>query len=161
MTRKLTEEEAIAHFHAGCVVNETTGCIEWQRGLFNNGYGSFWYQGKIVRTHRFSFELFHGRPITDGMYILHSCDNRKCVTPDHLREGTNQENINDKVSRNRQSRLNGETNGNSKLTETQVLEIREKYANREDFTQKALAAEYGVDERTIFRIVHNISWTHV
>ena len=159
MTRKLTEEEAIAHFHAGCVVNETTGCIEWQRGLFNNGYGSFWYQGKIVRTHRFSFEIHHGRPIAEGMFLLHSCDNPKCVTPAHLREGTAQENMNDKVSKNRQAK--GESHGRAKLTETQVAEIREKYETIEKCTQKALATEYVVSQRAIFRIVHNISWTHV
>jgi len=157
MTR--TQEAQIAHFHAGCLLNDTTGCLEWQRGLFTDGYGAFYYQGKDMKTHRLSFELFHGRQIAEGMIILHSCDNRKCCNPSHLREGTTQENMDDMTSRNRQA--NGETNGSSKLTAVQVLEIREKYATREDCTLKVLGAEYGVHYSLISYIVNNKIWTRL
>lgn len=158
-----TLAEAIAHFHAGSKINEETPdkCLEWTRGMYNNGYGHFWYKGKDVLTHRLAFELFHGRPIAEGMHILHSCDNQKCVKPKHLREGTNQDNSDDKVSRNRQSRVNGESHGNSKLTETQVLEIREKYSTLDNCTQTALGIEYGVHNSTISDIINKKRWNHI
>ena len=156
-----TQAEAQAHFHAGCAINEDAPkkCLEWQRGRFKTGYGAFNYLGIVVQTHRLSFELFHGRPIAEGMLLLHSCDNKKCCKPEHLREGNYQDNSDDKVSRNRQAK--GETNGRAKLTETQVLEIREKHATHDNCTQKALATEYGVDPATISLIVLKKIWTHI
>jgi len=154
-----TQAQQIANFHSGSVLNDTTGCLEWQRALSNSGYGQFWYQGKDVRTHRLAFELHHGRPITEGMILLHSCDNPKCCKPDHLREGTMQENMDDRNSKNRQAK--GETNGSSKLTETQVLEIREKYQTLEDCTQAALANEFGVSQSRISDIINNKTWNHI
>ena len=158
-----TQEEQIAHFHSGCAINEDAPkkCLEWQRGLFTSGYGAFGYQGNVVRTHRLAYELFHGRPIAEGMFICHSCDNPKCVTPAHLTEGTQQQNMDDMTSRNRQARLNGETNGSSKLTAVQVLEIREKYEKIEDCTHRSLANEYGVSKTTITDIISNKHWTHL
>jgi len=159
--RTRTQAQQIAIFHSRCKINENTPekCLEWQRGLFNSGYGKFQYQGKQMLTHRLSYELFHGRPITEGMFLLHSCDNPKCVKPDHLREGTNQENMDDRNSRNRQA--NGESHGKSKLTANQVLEIRQKYQTLEDCTQAALANEFGVSQPTISKIIHNERWTHI
>jgi len=156
-----TRTEQIAHFHAGCVVNENTPdkCLEWQWGTDRYGYGKFWYQGNTVQTHRLSYELFHGRQIAEDMCICHSCDTPKCCKPEHLREGTNQENTDDMTSRNRQA--NGETNGRAKLTANQVLEIREKYETLENCTQSALANEFGVTRQTISHIIHNKTWTHI
>lgn len=161
MTRTLAEQ--IAHFHASCKINDGTPdkCLEWQLGRFNTGYGRFRYKGKQVATHRLAYELFHERPIAEGMHILHSCDNQKCVKPEHLREGTNQDNSDDKVSRNRQIRLKGESHGKSKLTETQVLEIREKYSTLDNCSQTALGIEYGVHNTTISDIIRKKRWNHL
>ena len=154
-----TEAEQLAHFHTGCLLNDTIGCLEWTRCLNKTGYGEVRYNGKLVRTHRLAYELYHGRQIAEGMFILHSCDNRKCVKPSHLREGTRQENMDDMKSRNRQAK--GETSGQSKLTENQVLEIREKYETIEDCTHKALADEFGVSQMAISLIINKKRWAHI
>lgn len=72
--------------------NETSGCWIWTGAKYQNGYGWIKAFGKVVSAHRFSYELYKG-PIPDGMHILHSCDIKDCVNPDHLRSGTHAENM--------------------------------------------------------------------
>ena len=82
---------------------EKTGaddCWRWTGKISQKGYGCITYQGSHLRAHRLAYTLATG-PITDGMMILHSCDNRACCNPAHLREGTAKDNVADAVSRNR------------------------------------------------------------
>ncbi len=79
------------------------GCWLW-RGRIQQiwGYG---YLGKGSRAHRVSYQLFKG-VIPKGMHVLHSCDVRHCVNPDHLRIGTHAENMRDKMSKGRHRQVN-------------------------------------------------------
>ena len=81
-------------------VEKTRKCWNWQGATFRNGYGSFNANNKKVRAHRYSYETIVG-PIPEGKMLLHSCDNRRCVNPQHLRPGTAKENAQDAISRNR------------------------------------------------------------
>lgn len=77
------------------------GCWEWQKGLAPNGYGRINIQTeRLFSAHRASFHAFW-HPIPDGMYILHHCDNRCCVNPQHLYAGTAKDNARDMVRRRR------------------------------------------------------------
>ncbi len=100
-------------------------CWEWT-GCKSKGYGLFQINRRSVRAHRFSYKLYKG-DFDENLKILHSCDNPSCVNPDHLRVGTQVENIKDRVERNRGSRMKYDKNGNSKLTWKEVNEIRSKY----------------------------------
>lgn len=133
-------------------------CWEWQAYLFRTGYGGFWANGEDISAHRFSFQLHHNRLIQEGLCIMHICDNRKCVNPAHLSEGTHQDNMTDMVNKCRVAR--GEKQHLSKLTEKQVLEIREKYSQGKT-TQKKLGDEYGVHNSIIGDIVRYEIWTHI
>lgn len=88
---------------SGYVLDERAGCWIWQGQTDANGYGQIKAFGKIVSAHRLSYELHKG-PIADGMHILHSCDVKRCVNPDHLRAGTHAENMAEAASRNRMRR---------------------------------------------------------
>jgi hypothetical protein len=114
------------------------GCWEWTAARTAKGYGCFRFGSRgSARAHRVAYELFVG-PIPDGLLVCHHCDNPSCVNPDHLYVGTQKQNRQDAVLRNRTARgaENGmythpETrqcltdNANSKLTSEQYAELFE------------------------------------
>lgn len=80
-----------------------TGCFVWMASKNNNGYGQLTINGKTCKASRLMWMMVNG-DIPDGMHVLHKCDNPACVNPDHLFLGTHNENMSDKVAKNRQSR---------------------------------------------------------
>lgn len=109
---------------------------------------------RSIGAHVFSYILHYG-PIPRGMVVRHKCDHHACVRPDHLELGTRAENVNDAVMRGRVAY--GERQGHAKLSESQVMEIREKYATG-GFTQKELALAYGACRASICQIVNGKYW---
>ena len=77
-----------------------SGCWNWTRPLLNKRYGAASEGGKSVSSHRLSYRVFIGK-IPDGLCVLHSCDNPRCVNPNHLFLGTQEDNILDMRSKGR------------------------------------------------------------
>ena len=74
---------------------KTDGCWEWTAGM-SHGYGAIGQDGYMMLAHRVSWVLYRG-PIPDGMLVLHKCNNRSCVNPDHLYVGDYSDNMRDTV----------------------------------------------------------------
>ena len=118
----------------------TTPCIETEHGLDAYGYGQMFVDGKVVKAHRVALARHQGIDLPPAsVKCLHSCDNTRCINPEHLRWGTQQDNLNDAKRRDRFPK--------SKLTFNQRREI---YAA--EGTQRELAALYGVSQRVVWRI---------
>lgn len=77
-------------------------CWEWTKAIHKFGYGKFWLNGKEIHSHRFVYSLIYGN-IPDGLWVLHSCDNGRCCNPEHLKLGTQLDNTQDMIDRNRYS----------------------------------------------------------
>jgi len=82
-------------------VEKTDRCWNWTGAIFAKGYGLLGYNGHNFTVHRFSW-VIHNGPIPDNKWVLHHCDNPKCVKPEHLYLGTAQDNADDMVARGRQ-----------------------------------------------------------
>lgn len=141
-------------------VNKTDKCWEWTGGKHTQGYGQLKIKNITNKAHRVSFEMYHNRRINEGMCICHICDNPSCVKPDHLFEGTHTDNMIDRNNKGRANIPTGEKHHKCKLTEKQVLEIRDEYAKGET-TLKKLGDEHGVDFSTISLIIRRENWKHI
>lgn len=136
-------------------VRKTEGCWEWTARTAY-GYGVFCLPGGLhgtnVRAHRLSWEMHNG-PIPGCLLVLHKCDNRKCVRPDHLFLGTQQDNVDDMYAKGRNGDWNGERHGQAILTLDQVRHIRSSNKRACE-----LAADFHVTESTIYNVKAGRSW---
>ncbi len=139
-------------------VGEEGQCWPWVGAYKSYGYGylrigdskggkkeGVW---KDIPAHRAAYMVFHG-DIPADMFVLHSCDNRGCCNPAHLRLGTLQENSRDMVFRRRGNMI-------PKLNEDQIREIRKKRSEGKEVHE--LAEEYGVAKSTIYGVVACYRW---
>ena len=139
-------------------VDRSGSCWLWTASSRGDGYGAFQVQStRQVSAHRYSYELHYGQ-IPDGLVVMHSCDRPLCVNPEHLSLGTSAENAADSARKARRPR--GSRNSQAKLTEGQVIALRERYA-RGGVTHRVLAEEYGVSTALINSIINRKAWRHI
>lgn len=127
------------------------GCWLWEGAKLKNGYGMMWAEGKPIYAHRYSLEQKLGRKMIPGMDACHSCRNRHCVAPHHLREGTRKENNADKIRDG--TLVMGEAAPNTYLIEEEVRAIRES-----DLPAKEVAQQMMIPISTVYRIRERRSW---
>lgn len=121
--------------------------------------------------HRISFELYAKITLSPSIIIMHTCDNPKCINPRHLKAGTHNDNVQDRVTKGRSAK--GKSNGRYKqgyyskydpvdkpkaewgtlfsrsLTKEQVLFIRKAILNKGTKSLKKLSEELGIKYQTI------------
>jgi DNA-binding CsgD family transcriptional regulator len=122
-------------------------CWLWT-GLRNPaGYGLFQIGGKFL-AHRFAWMLHHNIwKIPKGIEIMHECDNPPCIRPEHTSAGSHDENMAAMASRNRSGQL--------KLSDEQVVEIRNRFADGESIPN--IANRFSVDQSNIHLILRGKS----
>jgi len=127
-------------------------CLVWTRCFNTDGYPRAAIDGHFNgKVHRIVYELVTGEDIT-GLVVRHTCDNPRCINPDHLLKGTPIDNVNDRDSRQR--------NGWAKITHDEVRAIRELYKTGK-FTQAKLGNMFNLSPSTISSLVRGRHWRHV
>lgn len=156
-----------------CIPEPNTGCWLWIGSMWSGGYGQIRINNRMRFAHRVSWEIHRGEiPDGDGFHgvcVLHKCDVRCCVNPDHLFLGTQQDNMDDMARKKRKVTRTGARNGMSKhpershfhgmvgersytsvLTNAQVREIKSRLSTGE--TQSSISKSFGIHSSTVSRI---------
>lgn len=128
-------------------------CWNWTGFINRYGYGTFGLnlpnRKRVVTAHRLSHEINIG-PV-GGFLVMHSCDNRACVNPSHLRLGSNLENMRDRLEKGRYQAV-------SRVTcETRSAVIAGYLAG---LTITNLSQEHGIDVKTVRNILRSFSRTN-
>ncbi len=129
-------------------------CWLWTGAPTSAGYGQLWVKGRGLLAHRLSYFLHYG-DFDQSQLVCHKCDVSLCVNPHHLFLGTAKDNTADAAVKGRLA--SGEKQGSSKLTWTQVGDIRELYQPRV-VSLKTLSLQFGVSRQTICGIIHGKYW---
>ena len=132
------------------------GCWLWTASVVTKGYGQFRVGGRNLLAHRLALEWEAGQ-CPAGQEACHSCGNRRCVNPEHLRWDTPSANAADKLKHGTNN--SGESNSAARLTNAQALEIREAVASGE--RQTDVARRYGVSKQNVHAIFHGRAWRHL
>jgi hypothetical protein len=146
------------------------GCHEWKGNTLLPPclpYGRFKINGKTVGAHRFAWEMNYGK-IPNDLWVLHRCDNPRCVNPKHLFLGTPADNVKDCELKNRRHKGPRGKNGigfgiahhNSKLNDESVRKIRRMYKHR-ILGAGRLGNIFGVSKQTIQAVLKGETWGHV
>jgi hypothetical protein len=153
-------ERNIKSFWRKVAISAPEKCWEWTASLHRGGYGKFTYctpHGRKTRpSHRISLHLATGVALNTPLLSLHSCDNKKCCNPAHLRWGTLSDNVKDAYARNDQWRahrfklLRQQNYRKLKLIPSQVDYILKLAAA--GYTNHQLGRWYMVDPSAISRI---------
>jgi HNH endonuclease len=131
-------------------------CILWPFATCKAGYGRMKYYGTMKTAHRVVCEMAHGLPDKEKMHAAHSCVNKKCVNPRHLRWATPKENTADIIAAG--NFPVGENKPNSKLTIKDVIAIREM---RKFKPIGHVASVFGVEKSHVCAIVSRRIWGHI
>jgi hypothetical protein len=165
-----TDDVLRANLERDSVKIPEAGCWLWMRGLDKDGYGQAHRHNKNIRAHRLSW-LLHRGDLKSGFVVMHNCDTPTCVNPYHLEQVTQIVNNDDKMAKgrhrvasgdehySRHSPRTGERCPQTRLNETTVKTIRERFAGGE--RQESLAKEFDVSRTCISAIVVRRIWKHI
>ncbi len=144
----MTINEFLSH------IDKSESCWIWKLGS-SSGYGSLWIKGKYFHAHKLSYELTFGQ-VSKGLCVLHKCDVRRCVRPDHLFLGTRVDNAADRHSKGRTKK--GSQLPQAKLDVDKVKIIKALIGN---VTYREIGEKFNVSSSAIWLIANGKNWAHV
>ena len=140
-------------------------CWNWKASVNRDGYGQFWIGYTFVPSHRYAYVYHSKKALTPGILICHHCDNPRCCNPNHLFEGTAQDNAKDRISKGRQGNstpvnpAKGVRHWNSYLHDEDVSKIRR--LSKAGVTGAELSKTFRVSRTQISYIIRRINWRHI
>lgn len=146
-------------------VKKTRGCWLWNGAITTGGYGCLGIGSRTdgtrasERAHRVAWMLTRG-PIPAGIFVLHRCDNPRCVCPAHLFLGTHADNMQDMRAKGRSGHKGahpGEKHHFARLNRQDVQKIRAQYAAGAS-SQDVLAMKFGITQGHCGRIIRGEAW---
>lgn len=151
-------------FWAKACPEALSGCWLWSASTTRTEYGrchvkvgSSWHSRL---AHRQAWTLAKGEP--GPMHVLHRCDVRACVNPDHLFLGTHRDNMDDREAKGRNKphpAPQGSAHHSAILTEARVAEARLRFAAGK--SARSIGIEMGVRNRTMLDAIYGVTWRHV
>lgn len=133
-------------------VDKAGNCWLWTAATRPNGYGCIRVQGRLESAHRIAYELANGK-IPDNLVVMHRCDTRLCVRPDHLSLGTSRDNTLDAIGKMRHHLAPG----SGKLTIADVRAIRALYSTSL-YGYGRLGKEFSLNKKTVAEIIKGKIW---
>lgn len=112
-------------------------CWEWLAGTWKDGYGCFFFEGRMVSAHRVAYLLHYGN-LDSSLLCMHQCNNPICCNPWHLELGTYQTN-----------NIYKSACGRHGLSNQDIMEIRDLKGY---YTQREIAKFYNVWQSAISKI---------
>ncbi len=168
----------------GSLPRTERGCTLWTGRKWGDGYPLVCVDGKWQRGNRAALSSYLERPLERKYFACHHCDNPLCLNPDHLFEGTDQDNKDDMVKKGRaasglrhglnvhpdkrsvgdrnglrkhpERAANGERNGNTRYTRAQIQEVVRLLA--EGVSDKVLMKQFQISASVMNRIIRGIHW---
>lgn len=127
-------------------------CWEWICNRNKKNYGTLKLFRKWYTAHRVMFQIYNPFINIDSLLICHHCDNPPCINPEHLYAGTNYDNVQDMVLRNRN--YSGERHHNSSLTNQDLCEILNRVLNNEFKKVSDILDYYDADIKTVYHLIN-------
>ena len=138
-------------------IRQKSECWEWKAYKMKKGYGVVWFRGKYWYTHRLAYFLHTQKNIRN--HICHSCDNPACCNPNHLWEGTHQQNMQDRNKKGRCSKPIGEKSWNALFTSKEVLAMRK--LRKDGLSYREIMNRFEIKHGTLKAILLRKSWAHL
>lgn len=133
-------------------------CVDWPYTINTHGYGEYKRlkdgRTRSIRAHREMCRIAHGEPPFPDAVAAHWCGNRACVNPGHLRWATKKENADDMLMHG--TRLRGDAWHPARLTEAQVLEIR-----NDPRPPRMIAKDYPIAASYVWHVKNGKTWRHL
>lgn len=149
----MNKETTLDSLLSRIAIDPISGCWQWTGSVDKDGYGVVSIGNRSKKVHRVFYDLYYGA-IDEDLVVCHQCDNPPCCNPEHLFQGTVQDNSDDMVEKGRS--LKGERNTKTGLRKDEVEDIRRQY--QEGMLQREIADFYGMTQQAISSIVAGINW---